>query len=754
MYNPTKLHLHQTWEKSIFFGLLRRAHVLIGCIALCVGIALVSLFVNITPWATRIDVGNEQFIAEGRTTAFQNYYGFYEPENVLDGSNRRFRWTTEQARVTFISAMRVQPVMLDLVLCGCQGQNTQTPVRLNLNNTYITTFNATNTWMTYHIAVPQTLAHPEYSLMVELLVPTRTSQEGRQLGIALDQVVLRQIAPARLADPLSIVLVLIAIVGLSAWSRSLRLPALLAAGWLIVMGTYQPQILPRWVVGALFIAGIIALWQFSRSIPWSSVGAAIVAVWIVLSPQILGSWLVDDAFISFRYAQQFIHGNGLVFNIGERVEGYTNFLWTMVLAAIMAIGGDPVVVAPILTLALAFVSVILTVALGQRILSAPWSGMAGLLVAVSGPFLLYTSRGSGMETALFSALTLASLLALTKQRWWLAGFLTALTLLTRPDGIVLAAVCSAYTFWIGGDTFTARLRKLLAYALPLAGIYGSYFIWRWTYYGYLLPNTFYVKVGGSEAQFTRGITYLWNFGRADLLLFAGALGAAIGVWTRWRRTRAPASLLLIGCFTLVFSCYIVVVGGDWMPGARFCIPLIPLLAILWTWGLAGLAERTRSLSLPAYALAAALIAAIAYQLPNDSSYRPNTDVWHENDLVARQREVGRWIKAHTPAETTVVVAAAGALPYYADRPAIDALGLNDLHIAHLPSQNLGNGKPGHEKSDPAYVLNRRPELIPWAAVPTVSDEPMFLANYRYEEVNGPEGTTLKLFVRKDLPPFQ
>ena len=44
------------------------------------------------------------------------------------------------------------------------------------------------------------------------------------------------------------------------------------------------------------------------------------------------NYISDDAFITFRYADNFIRGKGLVYNAGERVEGYTNFLWLILLS--------------------------------------------------------------------------------------------------------------------------------------------------------------------------------------------------------------------------------------------------------------------------------------------------------------------------------------------------------------------------------------------------------------------------------------
>ena len=54
-----------------------------------------------------------------------------------------------------------------------------------------------------------------------------------------------------------------------------------------------------------------------------------------------GAWLCDDSFISLRYAENLVAGNGLVYNAGEFVEGYTNLLWTLLLAGFAALGADP-----------------------------------------------------------------------------------------------------------------------------------------------------------------------------------------------------------------------------------------------------------------------------------------------------------------------------------------------------------------------------------------------------------------------------
>src|SRR5438046_1501989 len=51
--------------------------------------------------------------------------------------------------------------------------------------------------------------------------------------------------------------------------------------------------------------------------------------------------MYDDAFITYRYAENLARGLGLVYNPGERVEGYSNFLWTLMMAVVVKLGGRP-----------------------------------------------------------------------------------------------------------------------------------------------------------------------------------------------------------------------------------------------------------------------------------------------------------------------------------------------------------------------------------------------------------------------------
>ncbi|MCI0476029.1 MAG: hypothetical protein L0Y55_07260 [Anaerolineales bacterium] len=120
----------------------------------------------------------------------------------------------------------------------------------------------------------------------------------------------------------------------------------------------------------------------------------------------LGTDAVDDAYISFRYAQNAIRGAGLVFNPGERVEGFTNFLWTTMTIPLEGAGVD-VGRASMLIGALFGLATIWLVFRFAKIVGAPRGAgwLAAFLLAVDGSFVLWSI--SGMETPLFAFLIFA-----------------------------------------------------------------------------------------------------------------------------------------------------------------------------------------------------------------------------------------------------------------------------------------------------------------------------------------------------------
>jgi hypothetical protein len=143
-----------------------------------------------------------------------------------------------------------------------------------------------------------------------------------------------------------------------------------------------------------------------------------------------------------------------------------------------------------------------------------------------------------------------------------------------------------------------------------------------------------------------------------------------------------------------------------------------------------------------------MLVLLILRLPNDSNYTADSYVRYENMKVRHYREIGRWIQLHTPPDTLIATGLAGAIPYYAERPAIDILGLTDAHIAHTPVPALGAGLPGHEKNNPDYVFSRRPQIIPREGATRLTKHPDLDGYYTFVEYPGPAGGTVRVFVRE------
>jgi arabinofuranosyltransferase len=227
------------------------------------------------------------------------------------------------------------------------------------------------------------------------------------------------------------------------------------------------------------------------------------------------NWTTDDAYITFRYARNVATGLGPVFNPGERVEGYTNFLWMMLLAGVEVAGLNMVVSAKVIGAACAIATLGVTVALVRRLSGERWT-----LAACLAPILLASMPSvagwsvAGLETPFFTLLiTLAVFRFLREQEqpgaMPVSAVLLAMAGMTRPDGVGVALLLFgvALVRALRGHAVVGRA-YLTRFALAFLALAGPYMIWRLSYYGYLLPNTFYVKSNRGLIQWMAGVLYV------------------------------------------------------------------------------------------------------------------------------------------------------------------------------------------------------------------------------------------------------
>lgn len=279
-------------------------------------------------------------------------------------------------------------------------------------------------------------------------------------------------------------------------------------------------------------------------------------------------WLCDDAFISFRYVRNLVEGHGLVWNRGERVEGYTNFLWVLELAALWkAFDLRPEHVSLPLTWLYTAGTLYVTARLAFR---TPFKHArslalvsALLLLTINRNFVVWTS--SGLETRQFTFFVVLAVWLLQRdatanafRTFVPASLAMAAAELTRPEGSLLFA-CGG--LWLLGRSLVARsyrLRSLVGYALPFTLIVAAHYLFRHAYYGDFFPNTYYAKDVRPWPE--AGFRYLL-VASIESGLYLVLPVAALGLYARVRMARDGLHVLSAICLVL-HAAYVVRIGGD------------------------------------------------------------------------------------------------------------------------------------------------------------------------------------------------
>ncbi len=409
----------------------------------------------------------------------------------------------------------------------------------------------------------------------------------------------------------------------------------------------------------------------------------------------------DDAYISFRYAQNFLNGDGLVFNAGERVEGYTNFLWVIVLAlAKQLLGMDFIVTSRLLGMAAGSLMFLLLLWLikGER------KDDLGLMFAAVAAMMLtnlsiaYWSIAS-LETGAFAFMVLAAVVSEYRKPQLTPGLLIIASLL-RPEGVLVFGICAL------NRLITDRalpLRFALTYILPLV----PFAAFKLSYYGQLFPNPYYAKSGVGMEYIKTGLEYLWTFTKA-----LGGYGAVfllplLAIKLLWQRY----SLLYI--FVALYSAYIVWVGGDVLFVYRFFVPVVPVLYFLFAVAVMELARtllKSAQLVKAAFVVAVAAFSIASYSL---SIQHVKTYWFYEQNIVRKMHFLGEMLKKHMGPDFSVAVSTIGMISYQLiGHRVIDLLGLTDSYIARNPETIEGMTLTWKERRfNSTYLLGQKPDFI-------------------------------------------
>ncbi len=308
----------------------------------------------------------------------------------------------------------------------------------------------------------------------------------------------------------------------------------------------------------------------------------------------LVSFVQDDSYISFRFVKNFVEGHGLVFNPGERVEGYTNLLWVLVLSIFYAMKFNIENISQYLSMAFGIAVLFFTYKISALVeLKEPavknkkvnsYNGIESYLNFI--PVILLVLTGaynfwaiSGMETCMFIFFVLGGIYYYIKDKNsdlpnYKFAIYIFLASMTRPEGLYFFGLIMIHKLIISikenkgafvKDIFSKK--NLITYAVYLVPT-ALLIIFRLTYYGYPFPNTYYAKTGFSTAYLGAGWLYFKNFFEAYMLY---GLVFALPLYL-FKKKENFFEISLMYLISIFYCIYIIQVGGDVLKQFRFSFP--------------------------------------------------------------------------------------------------------------------------------------------------------------------------------------
>ncbi|PWU02465.1 MAG: hypothetical protein C5B53_01555 [Candidatus Melainabacteria bacterium] len=449
------------------------------------------------------------------------------------------------------------------------------------------------------------------------------------------------------------------------------------------------------------------------------------------------SFLIDDVMIGMRYAYNLAHGYGLVWNPGERIQGYTNLGWTLFSALVHWLN-LPINLNSLVIQLVNGILHLLLITYWFRILRGSYGGLVALACAAIMAFnvSIFIFSLQGYET------TIICLLASLAFSWCIVGpknelgitrinfcapLLTALCALIRADSSVLFGSSVLVTI-VGALLVKATKRQ---WAIVLASVLSGMaaiclmLIWQKYYYGDFLPNTFYLKCNPSVTTVLEGLKYFSNFALRDWQI--GYLAGTIGFLVKGLMDTKTRSNYWPLFFTLTPSwLYIIGVGGDCFGLGRFFTPLLPMMIVCSVlffrdtfgrqisftfsdgrinWQSRRVQDERLEFAGDAFAL---LLAYSVLSFPFVMVRALNTTKLLNMDTITTVRTLRAM---NLKPGTLIGVFRAGSVPYYLPEFRFhDFLGKCDTHISHLQAHE--GQLVGHNKFDYQYSLGKlKPEVV-------------------------------------------
>lgn len=399
------------------------------------------------------------------------------------------------------------------------------------------------------------------------------------------------------------------------------------------------------------------------------------------------TWGYDDPYITYRYSKNLANGLGFVYNPGQRILSTTTPLFAIILAVLSIAWND----IPVISVLIGSFSIALSAWLLREISKkweVPWMGYVGLLLYPTFPLVNSTLSS---EIPLYIALILACFLFYLKKEILLVSIISAILVLTRPDGLIVPAV-----LFIHHLITEKRLnRDVLLGILMFLSVIGTWFAFSWLYFGNPLPVTLTVKQAQAKMTITQSfaegvITIIKPYRRFPYII--EFLFAFLGLFYVLRSDRKPYLFLMWAILYFLAYSFLGVSRYFW-----YYAPLVVAFVMLVGWGFNWL-SRIKNSNL---FLLLILITFFVFQ---------TKDIWrlHTNldDRLRIYQDVGNWLRQNTDNDDTVGLLEVGIIGYYSNRTMVDFAGL-------IQPEVIKTFSPSSTYEDAALwtIINHKPDYL-------------------------------------------
>lgn len=408
---------------------------------------------------------------------------------------------------------------------------------------------------------------------------------------------------------------------------------------------------------------------------------AIASIIIPLFYSLYTNNIWDDFFITFRFSKNLAEGHGLVYNLGQRVYGFTSPLGTLLPAFLYTLTGKysylPAIwLFRIISIcAFSGAGILLLLSLPEKLpLAATF--LLGMLYCFETKSVVFSTNG--META-FMLFFLAAFIFINYKnylnRWVISGFCWAGLMYTRPDGCIYIIA-----FSLGNILFAQRPKKkilglLLKMALVCAIIYLPWFIWTWSYYGNPIPHTILAK-----ANLTRHLI-------PYKLIFTPIYSEFFTCWPQWMKILS----ILISVFSsfywllplkerplriISFAIFILNIYLFSISTFPWYLPPTAMMSLLifvnGSFTLMSLNKRIYvQLRLPAIALSSTMVAASIFMFVMTSMQMRI----QQKEIEENRQQIGLWLKQNSRPQDVIYLESLGYIGYFSQAKIIDYPGL-------------------------------------------------------------------------------